>query len=288
VLDPDRPYAYLSEREPKRDALGKPSVVDVSTVFLTASRCSVGCSMCDLHRNTLSGPTAVGAIVRQIRYAQLELPRANWIKLFNSGNFFDAASIPVVDYPAIAAACADYERVIVENHPRFGKSRHQMVRDLLPGRLEIAVGLETVQPRMLGRLGKQMTRDEFDRYARFLAESEIDLRVFLIFGAPDLSIAESIRWARLSVRHAIRAGARHISLIPARAGHGWNGMADSLPTITLPDLIDLFVVTLNDSDRAACLSVDLWDIDPDALGPSERERLQRFQTAIVLQDASEL
>ena len=288
MLDPDRPYAYLSEREPKRDVLGKTSIVDVSTVFLTASRCGVGCSMCDLHRNTLPGPTAIGAIPRQIHFARQTLPSANWIKLYNSGNFFDAASIPIVDYPAIAAACKGYERVIVENHPRFGRSRHLVIRDQIQGRLEIAVGLETVQPRILSRLGKQMSRDDFDRYARFLSESGIDLRVFLIVGAPDLSVAESIRWARLSVRHAVRAGARHVSLIPARAGHGWNGKADTLPTITLPDLIDLFEVALDDLDGPACLSVDLWDLDRGALSVAERDQLLRFQTAITSQDASAL
>ena len=288
MLDPDRPYAYLSEREPKRDVPGKVSVVDVSTVFLTASRCTVGCSMCDLHRNTLPGPTAVGSIPRQIHFAQRQLPSANWIKLFNSGNFFDAASIPISDYRAIAAACHGYERVIVENHPRFGKNRHRTFRDQLSGQLEIAVGLETVQPRVLNRLGKRMSRDDFDSYASFLLKSEIDLRVFLIVGAPALSVAESIRWARLSVRHAVGVGARHVSLIPARVGHGWNGQSDCLPKLRLSDLVDLYAKSLTDVNGSACLSVDLWDIDPDALCFADREKLQRLQNAITIQDASVL
>ena len=84
--------------------------------------------------------------------------------------------------------------------------------------LEVAVGLETMQPRWLGRMGKRMTRDEFDGYARKLHEHRIDLRVFLIVGVPGSSVAESLRWAELSVRHAALA-ARSISLIPAR-GNG--------------------------------------------------------------------
>lgn len=242
--------------------------------------------MCDLHRNTLPNATKPGAIPRQIRFAQQQLPCSSWVKLYNSGNFFDASSIPITDYPTIGTLCDRYERVIIENHPRFGKRRHENFRSLLTGQLEIAVGLETVQPRVLDRLGKQMTRDDFDCYARFLKECGIDLRVFLIVGAPHLSIAESIRWARLSVRHAIRAGARHISLIPARAGNGWGGMSDSLPTLRISDLADLFALALDDLDGPACLSVDLWDIGNDPLTPTDQQRLQRFQQAILDQDAS--
>lgn len=296
MLDPDRPYAYIAEREPllgtqlgmQRDVSQKASSVGVSTIFLTASRCGVGCSMCDLHRNTLPTATPLGAIPRQIRFAQQQLPAADWVKLYNSGNFFDRSSIPVADYRSIGELCGHYERVIIENHPKFGRNRHVEFRDLIQGRLEIAVGLESVQPRMLERLGKQMTRDDFDRYAFFLRKSEIDLRVFLIFGAPGLTVSESIRWTRLSVRHAVRAGARHVSLIPARPGHGWNRMSDSLPKISLSDLADLFAFALEDLDGTACLSVDLWEIGNDRLTDTDQQRLKRFEQAILSQEVSRL
>ena len=240
--------------------------------------------MCDLHVNTLPTPTATGAIATQIRFATQQLPQADWIKLYNSGNFFDPASIPPPDYRSIAALCQSYDRIIVENHPRFGKQRHHEFQQHLSGKLEIAVGLESVQPRLLHRLGKQMTRDDFDRYARFLAESEIELRVFLIVGAPHLSAAESIRWARLSVRHAVSAGARHVSLIPARAGHGWNGLADTLPVLCIDSLADLFASSLDDLRGHACLGVDLWDIDRDKLTAPDLSRLQQLESAILHQD----
>ncbi|WP_147869049.1 hypothetical protein [Stieleria maiorica] len=286
VLDPSRPYAFLNEREPARDAHGQRSVATVATVFLTASRCPIGCSMCDLHRNTLPGPSQPGAIPDQIRHAQTRLKSSNWIKLYNSGNFFDPSSIPPRDYAEIGQICAGYDRVIIENHPRFGARRHEAFRDLISGTLEVAVGLETVQPRILNRLGKQMSRDDFDRYASFLRWRQIDLRVFLIVGAPQLSVKESLRWARLSVRHAIHSGARHISLIPARSGHGWNGMAESLPEIDLEHLAELYDDSLTDLGTTACLSVDLWDIDRDRLSEQRRRLLDRFQSAILDQQAS--
>ncbi|WP_145386941.1 hypothetical protein [Stieleria neptunia] len=286
MLDPQRPYAFLNEREPIRQGCGTKGIVDVATVFLTASRCPIGCSMCDLHRNTLSHPSQPGAIPTQIRYAQQRLERASWIKLYNSGNFFDPSSIPPQDYATIGQLCAGYDRVIIENHPRFGSHRHDRFRQHVTGKLEVAVGLETVQPRMLQRLGKQMSRDDFDRYANALHADGIDLRVFLIVGAPQLSVKESMRWARLSIRHALHAGARHISLIPARAGHGWNGTANSLPRIELEHLVDLYAASLDDVRSEACLSVDLWEIAGEALSEPRRRLLERFESAILEQDAN--
>jgi hypothetical protein len=156
----------------------------------------------------------------------------------------------------------------------------------LKGRLEIAVGLETVQPGMLDRLKKQMSRDDFDRYARFLRACQIDLRVFVIVGSPALTPDESIRWARLTIRHAALAGARHISLIPARWGQGWNGRADRLPKIRLRHLADLYLAAVDDLDGSCCLSVDLWDVPRDSLNEQELQFLRRFESAILHQRTS--
>ena len=268
----DRAYAVIDEREADRGG----GIAAVTTIFLTASECPIGCKMCDLWQNTLQRPTPPGAIPRQIdaalqnRLPEAKLPR--WIKLYNSGNFFDPHSIPVMDYPAIATRCQPFARVIVENHPRFGAERLKRFRDSIDAPLEIAVGLETVQPRWLARLGKQMSRDEFDRYARWLKKQNLDLRVFLIVGVPGISASEAIRWTRMSARHACRAGARHISLIPARAGHGWNGLADRLPELTVQHLADLQNRVLRDVAGAAVVTVDVWDLPSDQPALSEISR----------------
>lgn len=214
-LSSDRPYLVLQEQEPD----GTGSLVECLTVFLTASTCPVGCKMCDLHHHTLPYPTPIGAIPRQIDFAQRDAASAQWIKLYNSGNFFDPRSIPTKDYQHVIHRLQGYRRVIIENHPKFGVGKLDDFCSQLSPQLEIAVGLETVQPGWLNRLGKQMTRDDFDRYARFIRERGIDLRVFLILGTPGVSIKESFRWAMLSIRHAAKQGARHISLIPARGSN---------------------------------------------------------------------
>ncbi|KAA5546080.1 hypothetical protein FYK55_04045 [Roseiconus nitratireducens] len=280
VSPQNRPLDFLLEQEPFRRANTDVNLVDVSTIFLLGQRCPVGCAMCDLHVGLLEQPTPAGAIPNQIDFAQQRLPTTPWIKLYNGGNFFDPSGIPPTDLPAIADRCRSYDRVVVENHPRFGSHRHREFRDSIPGRLEVAVGLESVQPRFLDRINKRMTRDDFDRYARRLEQWDIDLRVFLIVGAPGLSIAESIRWARLSVRHAMSAGARHISLIPARSGSGWNGQAGALPQITADVLGELFSASLEDLSGPACLSVDLWGFQQPGIEAEARSELGRLESAI--------
>ncbi|MGB7346189.1 MAG: Fe-S oxidoreductase [Pirellulaceae bacterium] len=266
-------FSVIDEQEPD----GEGNVVDVTTIFLTASACPIGCTMCDLHHNMLAHRTPAGAITQQIKSALASRrtsdssTKRRWIKLYNSGNFFDPASIPTDEYHAIAELCQPFSRVIIENHPRFGASRLKTFRDLLSCPLEIAVGLETVQPRWLSRLGKQMTRDQFDQYARFLKDHDVDLRVFLIVGVPGISVNESLRWARLSVRHALRQSARHISLIPARAGHGWSGQSDRLPKLTLADLQRLQKSAIQDAtarnervrnETYCTITIDTWNLDP--------------------------
>lgn len=208
ALSADKPYLVVQEREPD----GNGGQVETTTVFLTVSECPIGCSMCDLYRNTLTTATPLGAIPRQLDAAlRSRVPndgapndgiRSGWIKLYNSGNFFDPRSIPPADYASIAASCEPFSRVVVENHPKFGADRLRRFRDLVGVPLEIAVGLETVQPRWLSRLEKQMSRDDFDRYARWLHNQGVDLRVFLIIGVPGVA-----RRSR-SAGHAFRCDTR--------------------------------------------------------------------------------
>lgn len=181
-------------------------------------------------------------------------------------------AFPPDDYAEIAERCNRFDRVIVENHPKFGKSRLQSFLKLITCRFEIAVGLETVQPRWLGRLEKQMSRDDFSRYASEIACLGVDLRVFLILGVPGIDVVESVRWTRLSLRHAIACGARHVSIIPARSGHGWGGKAEQLPEFPTALLAEVHEQLLQDSGGRAVVTLDLWDVSTN---DAEYYRLQQ-------------
>lgn len=216
VLDPWRPYAYFWEEE----AGTAGDLVPTATILLTNSECPFRCVMCDLWRNTLDVPTPRGAIRAQIEYALAHLPLVSQVKLYNAGSFFDPRAIPTDDDAEIAERLQAFERVIVECHPRFIGDRCEQFAQRIPGKLEVAIGLETVHEGVLGRLNKEMTSDSFRRAAAFLAQRSIDLRAFLLVRPPWMTETEGVEWACRSLDVAFEAGATACTLIPTRPGNG--------------------------------------------------------------------
>jgi archaeosine synthase beta-subunit len=214
--DPYLPYESFVEEE--CSAAG--SVEPVATIFLTNRECSFRCVMCDLWRNTLSETVPVGAIPAQIDHALAKLAPARQLKLYNSGSFFDPHAIPPEDYAAIAERASRFDRLIVENHPSLVGDTCLRFRDMLRGRLEVAMGLETVHPEALAKLNKRMTLDQFSRAANFLRRHDIDVRVFILVQPPYMLASEALPWAQRGLDFATEHHATVATLIPTRAGNG--------------------------------------------------------------------
>jgi radical SAM enzyme (TIGR01210 family) len=260
LLDSQRAYASIWEEE--RDAQGV--LTPTAVVFLTNRECPFRCVMCDLWVNTLDETVPRGAIAAQIRTALDGLPSARQIKLYNAGSFFDPAAIPAEDHEEIAETVAGFERVIVESHPAFlsGAYRERCLRfgDLIPGQLEIAVGLETAHPQVLGRLNKKMTLDAFRLAADFLAEHDIALRVFVLLSPPFMRADLAVEWACRSLDLAAECGATVATVIPTRGGNGaMEAIGDQFTSPRLPDLERTieYGVAINGMRVFA----DLWNID---------------------------
>lgn len=259
-LDPLQPYAAAWEEEP--DASG--ALVPTAVVFLTNRECPFRCVMCDLWVNTLDDTVPHGAIETQIRTALAKLSPARQIKLYNAGSFFDPQAIPPADDEEIAHAVGGFERVIVEAHPAFLSGAHgercSRFRSLLRGRLEVAIGLETAHPEVLARLNKRMTLESFKRAAGFLAEHDIDLRVFILLNPPFLGIGEAIDWGCRSLDLAAAAGAAVCSIIPTRGGNGaMEALEDAFKPPRLPALEKVIEYGL--SRKRGRVFADLWNIE---------------------------
>ncbi len=305
VVDPQKPSAFLVEDE--RAESGE--IVRVATIFLTNRECPWRCLMCDLWRNTLTESVPPGAIPAQIDYALgrlrgLPLPRRvdqrgvetrhlthapqvrqATIKLYNAGSFFDPRAIPPEDFPAIAERLRGFERVIVECHPSLVGESALRFRDLLSGKLEVAMGLETAETTVLEKLNKKMTLATFAKAAAFLRAHAIALRVFVLVKPPFLDESNALHWARRSIDFAFTCGASVVSLIPTRAG---NGAIEALgfvpPKLALLEAAHDYGVGL----QRGRVFADDWDLEKFSecakCFPARRERLQQMNAGQTLRE----
>lgn len=264
AVDPDRPYAFFVEKE--RTASGE--IEDVATLFLTNKECPFRCVFCDLWRNTTTLRTPPGAIVGQIRWALSRLPWAPRVKLYNSGNFFDEQAVPREDRDSIAALLQDRKRVTVECHPRLVDRRcTEFARSLAP-KLEVAMGLETIDPKVLPRLDKGMTLDDFERSCAFLRKNDVEVRAFNLLPAPFQTLDEGVAWSKASIEYAFDCGVGCCAVIPLRAD------AVIVTLAAMEEVLD-YAVGLG----RGRVFMDLWDIErcvrcPNC-GPARAERMRR-------------
>ena len=257
IVDPLRPSAFLVEDE----CAASGEVVPVATIFLTNRECPCRCLMCDLWRNTLTERVPVGAIPIQIDYALQRLGSAQQIKLYNSGSFFDPKAIPPEDYGAIAERVAGFERVIVECHPALVGESCIRFRDLIAGRLEVAMGLETAHPEILQRLNKRMSLEQFEQAAQVLEINDIDLRVFILVKPPFMDEEEALEWAARSLEFAFDCSATAATLIPTRAGNGAMEELAEAGLFSPPRLATLEAAMAGGiAMRRGRVFVDLWDV----------------------------
>ena len=163
-VDPWRPYLWFSEWERTADG----GIEEVAAIFISNKECPFRCLYCDLWKNTTEDRVPDGAVASQVEWALGRLPSAPHVKLYNSGNFFDDQAVSRVDRSRIAGLVAGRRTVIVECHPKLVNRRCTQFAEGLTPELQVAMGLETVDPQVLPRLNKQMTPDDFARATEFL------------------------------------------------------------------------------------------------------------------------
>ena len=257
-VDKFEPYACLVEKE--RTSAGL--VEDTGIIFLTNKECSFTCLMCDLWKNTTLTSVPIGAIPEQIRLGLKHMPEVNRIKLYNSGSFFDVKSIPEEDYESIATLVQHVDRLIVEGHPKLIGQNCLNFRDMLQPELEVAIGLETVEPNVLKRLNKKMEVKDFVRAVKYLKTHQIDSRAFILVRPPFMSEKEGVFWAKRSIELAFEAGVSSCTVIPVRAGNGAMDLLEKQGLFERPSLDSLEeVLEYGISLGAGHVFADTWDLE---------------------------
>lgn len=256
-VDPLRPYGWIVEKE--RTIAGK--IEDTGIIFLTNRECPFHCLMCDLWKNTTDAPVPARAIPNQIAFALDQMPEIKHLKLYNSGSFFDGGAIPKEDYEEIASLLKKFETVIVECHPKLINEKCLKFRDMLVPELHIALGLETVHPRILVSLNKQMTTDDFSNSVDFLTKHNIYTRSFILLRPPFLSEKEGIYWAKKSIDFAFNTGVECCTIIPVRGGNGVMDFLMQKGDFSQPDIRSLeTVLEYGIGLNSGRVFADVWDL----------------------------
>ena len=284
AADPYKAHGSLLEDERRPEG----SIERALTVFLTGAECPFTCSFCDLWRWTIDGPTPIGALPAQLSDVLHSLdasaPRPDRLKLYNASNFFDRRAVPVADLPRLAELSADFAGVTVESHASTVGPATLEFAQRLGGRLEVAMGLETIHPVAMTQLNKRLDLPQFERSACFLADNGMDVRVFVLLGAPHAPHEESVDWTVRAVEYAARCGASVVSIIPVRGGNGEMERLAQLGHFTPPTLSQLEEAL----DRCLPLTgtvvtADLWDVERlsacDECGAARSARLARLNVS---------
>jgi archaeosine synthase beta-subunit len=254
--------AHGSLLEEERRPEGK--IERALTVFLAGAECPFTCSFCDLWRWTIDGPTPLGALTKQLESVlrTVDGPVPDRLKLYNASNFFDRRAVPSEDLAGIATLAGLFAAVTVESHANIIGSQTLAFARQIRGRLEVAVGLETIHPVAAAQLNKRLDLGRFDWAARFLAAQGIDLRVFVLIGAPFVPTVEAVAWTLRTVEYAVERGAAVVSISPVRGGNGEMERLQALGHFTPPTLSQL------EAALDGCLqftptvvTADLWDVE---------------------------
>ena len=260
VVDAWRPHAFFIEEEYSESR----TIVPVATVFLTNRECPWRCLMCDLWKNTLTESVPAGAIPAQIDHALTNLAhhRVRQIKLYNSGSFFDERAVPRSDHEEIARRVSQFERVIVECHPKLVSDSVLKFRDLIGTELEVAMGLETANPETLARLNKGMTLDDFANAAGFLTRNGVSVRAFILLKPPFTTEADGVLWAKRSIDFAFDCGVSVACVIPTRPGNGALDVLGAIGGFSPPRLRSLEdVVDYGIGLKGGRVFADVWDLE---------------------------
>jgi hypothetical protein len=142
-------------------------------------------------------------------------------------------------------------------------------RDLIEGPLEVAMGLETMDPNAMKWLNKSMSLEQFQKAVEFLNGEEIFVRSFVLLQPLGTRVDESVEWALKSCRQAAAWGSQRVSLIPTRSGNGFvENVATQIgwepPTASqLETAFNALLVSPQEKGvhgaRSSIYTVDLWD-----------------------------
>jgi radical SAM enzyme (TIGR01210 family) len=181
-----------------------------------------GCSMCGYAKDTLGRSATAEELARQLAEALAEYRGQPYVKIYTSGSFLDDREVDPASREAIARAFAGRaRRLLFETLPEFvTEAGIGAIRSAFGGEVEVALGLESTQPEVLGRLINKGESPEAylaaaDRVRALGAKS----KGYLLLKPPYLTEEESVA----DVLRSIERAQPHFDTLSVNPVHIQNG-----------------------------------------------------------------
>jgi radical SAM enzyme (TIGR01210 family) len=154
-----------------------------------------GCSMCGYAKDTLGRSASPEELTNQLDRVLARYQGEPYVKFYTSGSFLDDREVDPGSRERIAKAFAGRaRRLLFETLPEFAvDAAVGPVRDAFGGEVEVAMGLESAQPEVLGRLiNKGEPPSEYLAAADRLRSFGVRPKAYLLLKPPYLTEAESV------------------------------------------------------------------------------------------------
>ncbi|MCI4321384.1 MAG: archaeosine biosynthesis radical SAM protein RaSEA [Thermoplasmata archaeon] len=154
-----------------------------------------GCSMCGYAKDTLGRSASSEELGEQLDRILARYRDEPYVKLYTSGSFLDDREVDPASRVRIASAFRGRaQRLLFETLPEFAvPTMIGPVRDAFGGELEVALGLESTQPEVLGRLiNKGSPPSDYLAAADRVRAAGARAKAYLLLKPPYLTEAESV------------------------------------------------------------------------------------------------
>jgi hypothetical protein len=195
--------------------------VTAGVIILPTSGCAWGatggCSMCGYVYD--SAPTSQEELLRDFREGLKSVGEVDYLKIFNSGSFFDIRELERETYAEIFSEInkkPGIKQVQVEARPEYLDSLSLLeVVEALNPILEVGIGLESARDYVRENcINKGFTLEDFKKVTRACREVGIEVKAYLLVKPPFITEKEAIEDAVRSAFLALRYGASRVSLNP--------------------------------------------------------------------------
>jgi len=209
----------------EREAIG-PDEVAAFVLILRTRGCywadQKGCSMCGYAKDTLGRSATPAELAEQLDRALGRYGGEPYVKVYTSGSFLDDREVdPASRLALVRAFSGKARRLLFETLPEFATPETLApLHEAFAGELEVALGLESTDPNVLGRLvHKNAPPSDYLAAGDRVRGLGLRAKAYLLLKPPYLTEQESVR----DVLSSIAEASPHFDALSVNPVHIQNG-----------------------------------------------------------------